>query len=116
MKDNRLYLIHITECIQRIELYTVEGRDAFFTNTMIQDAVIRNLQTLAESTQRISNPIKTAHPEVEWYRISAFHNVAVHNYMGIRLSWIWDIVEQNLPALKLQVAAILRELEGEGNQ
>jgi uncharacterized protein with HEPN domain len=82
---------------------------------MIQDAVIRNLQTLAESTQRISNSLKTAHPEVEWRGISDFRNVVVHNYMGINLNRVWDIVVQNLPALKLQVTAILRELESESN-
>jgi uncharacterized protein with HEPN domain len=116
VKDDRLYLVHISECIQRIELYTVEGRDTFIANTMIQDAVIRNLQTLAESTQRISNSLKAAHSEVEWHRISAFRNVVVHNYMGIELNRVWDIVKQNLPDLKLQVAAILRELEGGSNQ
>jgi uncharacterized protein with HEPN domain len=82
VKDDRIHLDHISECIRRIELYTIEGRDTFFTNIMVQDAVIRNLQTLAESTQRISNSLKITHPEVEWRRISRFRNVVVHNYPG----------------------------------
>jgi uncharacterized protein with HEPN domain len=43
MKDERLYLIHIQECIDRILRYTVEGGDAFLEDTKTQDAVIRNL-------------------------------------------------------------------------
>ena len=48
MKDDRLYLIHITECIERIESY-IGGKDKqqFLDSTLIQDAIIRNLQTLA---------------------------------------------------------------------
>jgi uncharacterized protein with HEPN domain len=50
VRDARLYLIHITECIERIESYTAPGHDAFLADTMIQDAVLRNLHTLSEST------------------------------------------------------------------
>ena len=53
MKDDRLYLIHIRECMNRIERYTADGKEVFFTDPKTQDAVLRNLQTLAESTQRL---------------------------------------------------------------
>jgi uncharacterized protein with HEPN domain len=58
VKDERLYLIHIRECIARIEQYTAEGREAFFADTKTQDAVLRNLQTLAASSQRLSEELK----------------------------------------------------------
>jgi uncharacterized protein with HEPN domain len=54
VKDDRLYLVHIGECIARIEQFTSEGKDAFMADAKTQDAVLRNLQTLAESTQRLS--------------------------------------------------------------
>ncbi len=51
MKDDRLYLIHIGECLDRIERYTA-GEEADYKNsTLVQDAVIRNLQILAESSR-----------------------------------------------------------------
>ena len=46
MKDASVYLKHIQDAIARIESYTGQGRKAFFDNTMLQDAVIRNLSTL----------------------------------------------------------------------
>jgi uncharacterized protein with HEPN domain len=49
VKDERFYLIHIRECIVRIAQYTAVGREAFFADTKTQDAVLRNLQILAES-------------------------------------------------------------------
>jgi uncharacterized protein with HEPN domain len=73
MKDDRLYLIHIGECISRIESYT-QGmdRETFLASSLVQDAVIRNLQTMAESTQRLSDDAKGKRPEIEWYRIAGF--------------------------------------------
>jgi len=38
VKDDRLYLIHIRECIERIEQYTLGGKDAFFADTKSQDS------------------------------------------------------------------------------
>jgi uncharacterized protein with HEPN domain len=113
MKDNRLYLIHIQECLTRIELYTVEGKDAFLTDIKTQDAVLRNLQTLAESTQRLSDELKAAHPDIDWRRISGFRNVLVHDYLSVNLIRVWEIIERNLPELKSKILLILQELENE---
>lgn len=102
MKDDR-YLIHIRESIARIEEYPAEGREAFFADTRTQDAVLRNLQTLAESTQRLSADLKAAHPEVDWRGISGLRNILVHDYLGINLVRVWENVERDLPILKSQI-------------
>lgn len=112
MKDDRLYLIHNLECLSRIEKYTAAGKEAFMSDTKTQDAVLRNLQTLAESTQRISPALKTAHPEVPWERIAGFRNVLVHEYLGVNLIRVWEIIEHGLPELRDQVKNLLREAGG----
>lgn len=112
MKDDMLYLIHILECIERVERYAGDGRSAFFSNSMAQDAVLRNLHTLAESTQRVSKTAKTGRPAVDWNAIAAFRNVAVHDYLGIDLNEIWDIIQQDLPNLKPTIEAMLEERGG----
>ena len=108
MKDNKLYLIHILECISRIEQYTAEGKDAFLRDTRTQDAVLRNLQIMSESTQRLSSDLKAAHPEVAWDRIAGFRNVLVHGYLGINMARVWEIVEHSLPGLKQQFEVVLK--------
>jgi uncharacterized protein with HEPN domain len=109
LKDDRLYLIHIKECIERVKSYTKNGKEAFFEDTKTQDAVLRNLQILAESTQRLSESLKDKHPEVDWRGISAFRNVAVHGYLSIDIVQTWNIVQQDLSPLEEQIEAILRE-------
>lgn len=108
MKDDKLYLIHIHECIQRIEEYLGGGgRDAFMDSTMVQDAIIRNLQMLSESTMRVSEEMQASHSEVEWYKIRGFRNVLVHDYLGVDLKMVWNILENDLPKLKAAVVKML---------
>ena len=111
MKDYRLYLVHILDCIDHILQYTSDGKDSFFADRKTQDAVLRNLHTLSESIQRISTDTKLKYPEVPWREISAFRNVVVHDYLGIELDRIWDVVERDLPILKIQISTICDELE-----
>ena len=54
MKEDKLYLLHIQESILRIKTYVIDGKQQFVNSTLIQDAVLRNLQTLSESTQRLT--------------------------------------------------------------
>jgi uncharacterized protein with HEPN domain/predicted nucleotidyltransferase len=111
MTRDKIYIVHILECITRIEEYTQAGKHDFETFSRTQDAVIRNLHVLSESTQRISQPIRERYPGVYWRGISAFRNVIAHDYLGIDLNQIWDIVEENLPVLKGQMEEILQSLE-----
>ncbi|MBI5713595.1 MAG: DUF86 domain-containing protein [Chloroflexi bacterium] len=110
MKDDKLYIIHIKECIERVENYVGDGgKGAFMASGLIQDAVIRNLQTMAESTQRISENTKMAHPEIDWFKISGFRNVLVHDYLGVDMEMVWNIIENDLPKLKQSVEKMLEE-------
>lgn len=111
MSDDGLYLVHILECIHRIQQYTAPGYDSFRQETIIQDAVLRNLHTLSESTQRLSEAVTGAHPEVDWRGIARFRNVVVHEYLGVDLVRIWDIVQNDLPELKQAIALILLEVD-----
>lgn len=100
MKDDAIYIRHILECIRRVEENTAGGYDAFMASHTLQDAVLRNLQTMAESTQRLSPAVRAAAPSVDWTALSGFRNVLVHNYLGIELDRIWTIIQQDVPTLK----------------
>jgi len=109
MKDDTVYLRHIQDCIRRIEENTTGGRDRFMTSHTLQDAVLRNLQTMAESAQRLSDDLKATHAEVEWRRIAAFRNVLVHDYLGIDMERVWEITQRDVPRLKQAILTMLEE-------
>ena len=100
MKDDMVYIDFILERIARIEEDTSVGFDTFMSKHTFQDSVLRNLQTMAESTQRISNRLKERHPEIEWKSIAAFRNVLVHDYLGIDIERIWYTTQNDVPELK----------------
>jgi uncharacterized protein with HEPN domain len=73
----------------------------------LQDAVLRNLQTMAESTQRLSDELKESHPEIEWRYIAAFRNVLVHDYLGIDIERIWEVTQNEVQELKQAIHSML---------
>ena len=107
MKDDRVYLHHIRECIGYIREFTTGGREEFLRDRKTQDAVLRNLQTLAESATHLSAPLRERHPEVDWRGIAGFRNVLVHDYLGTNIERVWSIVERDLPVLSATVDAVL---------
>jgi len=111
MRDDRVYLKHILECIRAVEEYTVSGSEVFLQDRKTQKAVLRELQELAESTQRLSTILKESYPKVPWRSISGFRNVLVHDYLGVNLRRIQEIIERDLPALRAAAEKMLSELD-----
>ena len=101
------------EAIERIQLYTTDGREQFLSDTMIQDAVLRNLQILSESTMRLSDSLKSKNANVPWRAIAGFRNIVVHNYLSIGLNQAWDIVSNDIPVLKAAIEHILNSYDEE---
>jgi len=111
VKRDSVYVRHMLDCIRRIEAATVGGRSAFLESDLAQDAVARNLQTLTESSKRLSARVKAEHPEIEWERMAGFRNVMVHDYLGLDVERIWDVIIRDLPRLRTAPQTILAELE-----
>ena len=63
---DRVLLAHMRDCLDRIDEYTRRERSHFEASRLVQDAVVRNLQTLAESSQRLSSEIKATEPSTAW--------------------------------------------------
>lgn len=102
-ESDRVLLAHMHDCMDRIVEYTKLERARFEASRLVQDAVIRNLQTLAESSQRLSKELKGTEPQIPWRELSGFRNVIVHGYLGVDLAAVWLVVEQDLPALAVAV-------------
>jgi len=64
VKDDRVYLSHIRDAIQDIEQYASVGGDAFTSERMRQDAVIRKLEIIGEAVKKLSNDTKQSRPEI----------------------------------------------------
>lgn len=111
---DQLLLSSIAENIKRVHEYTKRDRQRFLDSKMVQDAVLRNLQTLAESTQRLSDQAKATEPSVPWRQIAGFRNVLAHGYLSIDLEVVWNTVEQDLHGLSVAIERMARNAQRSG--
>ena len=107
MKDESVYLRHILDAIKKIQSYTSGGAKEFFQNTLVQDAVIRNLEIIGEAVRNLSIEFRRGHPEVPWRSITALRNVLIHEYFGVEIEIVWRVVQRRLPRLKRYVETLL---------
>ncbi len=67
---------------------------------LIQDGVIRSFKVIGEAVKRVSQELRQIHPEIPWRQIAGFQDVLIHDYMGLDLDEVWNVVERKLPDLK----------------
>jgi len=102
------YLYDILESAQAILNYMQGvGWESFSNDMMLQDAVVRRLEVIGEAAGRISDEIQQKHSHLPWQEMKATRNKVIHEYDSVRLDIVWDIVENDLPALVNELKKIV---------
>ena len=70
--------------------------DDFLNDEMIQDACVRNFEIMGEASKYISDSTKSDNPEIEWKKIYNYRNLLIHDYFGVNLEIVWDIISNEL--------------------
>lgn len=73
------------------------------------DAVLRNLEIIGEVVKNMSEEMRKKYPNVKWRKIAGFRDIVAHEYFGINDETVWDIVENEIPALLEIVKSMLGE-------
>jgi uncharacterized protein with HEPN domain len=111
MSKRPIYLLlnDICKSIDRIEQYIENlSFDAFSDDQKSVDAVTRNLEVIGEAANRLPDEFKEKYSEIEWYKIVGLRHRIVHEYFGIDLEIIWQILHKDLPELKRKLAQIMK--------
>lgn len=102
-------LQHIIEAIEKIELYTDNlSSDEFLNDSKCNEAVMFQLSVVGEAIVHVSKAILYKYP-YPWHTVRAQRNVIAHEYFGIRMDMIWNVVHNDLPGLKTMIIKILSE-------
>jgi uncharacterized protein with HEPN domain len=109
------FLQHILEAADRVLRYTKGmGRKEFSADTLVQDAVISNVEIIGEATNNlleVAPGIAASYPSIPFVQIRGMRNRVAHGYFAVSLSMIWDTVQVDIPELRQQIAKVLGEMQ-----
>ena len=109
MKDNRLYLEHIRDAIEKIQRYIAEvGYEDFTSNEMMVDAVVRELEIIGEAANNLSDDFRQNNARIPSRDIIDMRNVLIHDYAGVNTRIVWETCKKNLPELKKAILEVLK--------
>ncbi len=110
-RDYRVALEDMAGSLARVRTLTSGMTyDEFTKELTIQEAVIRNLEIIGEASKSVPSTVRSGYPEIEWAKIAGLRDVLIHQYFGIDLEIIWEIIQIKLPDLDAQIKRILSEL------
>lgn len=102
------YVAHMLEAIARIRRYVGrKQRAGFLGDTLLQDAVIRNIEIIGEAASRLSPEFAARHAEIPWRDIVGMRHRLIHGYLKVNLDTVWAVIERDLPALAPKLSAVL---------
>jgi len=100
-RDYKQQLDDILQAITFIREYVKDMEyKAFEADRKTQDAVIRNLEIIGEAARTIPDEVRDKAAEIEWYKIIALRNILIHEYFGVNLKIVWDVIQNKLDAVE----------------
>jgi len=103
------FIVDILVAIERILFYAAQmDYDLFLKDFKTQDAIVRNLEIIGEATKSLSENFIQQYPGIPWKNIAGMRDKLIHDYFGVNIDIVWDVVSRELPQLKAQLAEILK--------
>ena len=110
-RDNQLLLSDILESVDKILIYTSGmSYSDYESDSKTKDAVERNFEIIGEASSRVTEEFKKRHSSIEWRILKDFRNFIIHEYFGIDNQLVWDIIENKLSELRVQMSGLLDDV------
>ena len=106
----------IKESIERIVTYTHNMEYGSFTqDDKTQDAVIRNIEVMGEAAKALSEKAKKDNPDIPWKNIAGTRDKLIHDYYGVNIDIVWNIVKEEIPVFLPKIKSILQDMKKENS-
>ncbi|HLB52472.1 MAG TPA: DUF86 domain-containing protein [Chlamydiales bacterium] len=100
------------DSILLIEEYAKDcSQSEFSKNQSLQDAVIRRLEIIGEAVKNLPLAYRAKHPDIPWKQMAGMRDILTHHYFDVDLVLTWKVVKHELPQVKKQISALLKEPE-----
>ena len=66
------------------------------------------LSQLGELCRAVDDDFSQAHPEIPWKEMYGLRNRIVHDYEGVNLKLVWEIISEDIPKLRDTLCNLLQ--------
>jgi len=109
-RSNDILLSDIIEATDKIKKYTANlDYEDFSKDDKTIDAVIRNFEIIGEASARLDIDFKEKNKKIDWKRLKGFRNRIIHEYFGVDLAIVWNIIQNDLNTLIENIEEIKRK-------
>ena len=106
-----IYLMRVLESIELIEEYVKDIRniEEFRNDKKSIDAVLMQLIHIWETINKFYKKYWNQYIlEIPYKNIIWFRNFVAHDYLGININIVWNIIKKELPKLKAVIKSFLK--------
>ncbi len=87
--------------VEKILKYSADmSYEEFIKNEMVVEACVFNLSQIGELANKLDDECKWEHTNIAWNQIYGLRNRIVHDYEGVNLKLVWEIIEDDLPGFR----------------
>ena len=109
LKD-RGRLEHMLEMAQLLEIErTKHNIDAIRSDKVLFYGLSKMVEIIGEASYMITKDFKQNHQELPWRQIEGMRHILVHGYFSISPDVLWDVIQNDIPALVPVLKSYLME-------
>ncbi len=86
--------------VEKILKYSANmSYEEFVKNEIVMEACVFNLSQIGELANKLDDAYRKEHKNIAWNQIYGLRNRIVHDYEGVNLKLVWEIIKYDLPDL-----------------
>ena len=110
-KNNGDYIQDILDAIKDVRDFTKGMKfEEFIEDRKTINAVVRSLEVIGEATKKIPNDMRTEYPDIPWKRMAGMRDKLIHDYFGVDLEIVWEVVKTELPPIEPLIQRVIIDI------
>lgn len=111
MKDDHIYLLHIHDEILFLEeTFPDLTFEMLCSDKKSQHIAQKSLEIIGEASKKLSDEMKSTHPEIPWRLITGMRDKLTHCYFDVSWEAVWHALRVDIPQLKPAIELMLLQI------